>query len=69
MMRKSFSGQILKLRVLAAFLHMFIIVMPCIYGYIIMMHEWVTFAGDKAINDLLWLLHLIIHLCEIEYSL
>lgn len=65
-MRKGFSRQILKLRVLAPFLHMFIIIMPYIYDYIIMMHNWVTFAGDKIINDLLWLLLLIIHPCEVE---
>lgn len=40
---------------------MFIIIMPSIYDYIIMMHNWVTFADDKTINDFLWLLLLIIH--------
>lgn len=61
MMRKGFLRQILGLSILAPFLHMFIIITPSIYDYIIMMHNWVTFADDKTINDFLWLLLLIIH--------
>lgn len=69
MMRKGFSRQILKFRVLASFLHTFIIIMPCIYDYTIIMHNWVTFTDDKTINYFLWLLLLIIHLCKVGYGL
>lgn len=47
----------------------FIIIMPCISDYVIVMHNWVTFAVDKMINNFLWLLLLIIHLCEVENGL
>lgn len=44
--------------------------MPCISDYVIVMHNWVTFAVDKMINNFLWLfLLLIIHLCEVENGL
>lgn len=46
-----------------------IIIMPCIFDYVIVMHNWVTFAVDKMINNFLWLLLLIIHLCEVENGL
>lgn len=59
MMRKDFSWEILKLRILATSL---ITIMNCIYDYIIMTHCWMTYADGKTINDLLWLLLLIIHL-------
>lgn len=48
---------------------MFVIITPCISDYVIVMHNWVTFAVDKMINNFLWLLLLIIHLCEVENGL
>lgn len=46
-----------------------ILIIPCIFDYVIVMHNWVTFAVDKMINNFLWLLLLIIHLCEVENGL